>query len=116
MRNFNHLLCESKSGKSAVLKIEIDDRFGKKAFNLSFVRGWRKDFALKYLSFESKEWNENVARMFVGLQVLKSARNMHEAMQFINTVETLSGMEVHFWASKFMTNGRAAKAWRSLYE
>jgi hypothetical protein len=115
MRNINHLLCESKTGKSAILKIEIDDRFGKKMINFSSVKGWRKDLALKYLSFESKEWNANVVRIYVGLQVLKYARDRYEGVRFISIVRSLSNLEVHFWSAKFLTHNKTKSAWRSLY-
>lgn len=84
MRNINHLLCESRTGKSVALKLEVDDRYGKKTINFSLLRGWRKELALKFLRFESKEWNGHVARMYVGLQVLKCAKDKHEAINFIN--------------------------------
>ena len=113
MRNFNHLLCESKTGKSAVLKIEVDDRFGKQMVNFSSVKGWRKDLALKYLSFESKEWNNNVARIYVGMQVLKSAKDRYEAVKFVSIIKSLNSADVLFWSNKFLTTGKTKRAWRS---
>ena len=115
MRKFNHLLSETKTGKSAIFRIEIDDRFGKKWVNFSSVKGWRKDLALKYLSFESKEWNCNVARMYLGLQVLKSSKDKYEAIEFINIVKSLNGIDIHFWSNKFMTDKKTKRAWRSFY-
>jgi hypothetical protein len=115
MRNINHLLCESKTGKSAVLKIEIDDRFGKKTVNFSSVKGWRKDLALKYLLFESKEWNDNVVRTYIGLEILKCTKDKHEAIKFINTMKSLNCIDLHFWSNKFLTNAKTKKAWRSFY-
>lgn len=115
MRNINHLLCESKTGKSAVLKVEVDDKFGKKAVNFASVKGWRKDLALKYLLFESKQWNDNVVRMYLGLQVLKCAKDRYEAIKFINVIKSLSGIDVHFWSNKFLTSDKAKKAWRSFH-
>ena len=38
MRNINHLLCESKTGKSAVLKIEIDDSSVRKQLTLLLLK------------------------------------------------------------------------------
>lgn len=115
MRTINHLLCQSKTGKSAVLKIEIDDRFGKKTVNFSSVKGWRKNLALKYLSFELKKWNNNVARTYVGLQALKCAKDTYEGIKFINIIKSLSGIDIHFWSNKFLTNDKAKNGWRSFY-
>ena len=115
MRNINHLLCESKTGKSAVLKIEIDDRFGRKTVNFSSVKGWRKDLALKYLHFESKEWNDNVVRTYVGLQILKCATDRYEGIKFINILRSLANIESYFWSNKFLTDKKTKRAWRSFY-
>lgn len=115
LRNFNHVITKSKSGKSVMLKIDIDDRFGKQTINFSSVKGWRCSLALKHLAVESDEWNDDVARKFVGLEVLRCAKNQYEGMQFLNILKNLSGSEVHFWASKFMTKDKARKAWRAFY-
>ena len=115
MRNFNHVLSQSKSGKTVFLKIDIDDRFGKQSINYSSVTGWRSRLASKHLSFESEEWNDDVARNYVGLEALRGAKNQYEAHQFIEAVKALSRMEVHFWANKFLTNEKSVKAWRSFY-
>jgi len=118
MRFFKHSLQESKSGKSVLLRVQIDDRFGKTMVNFSKVTGWRKEVAQKYLSLELEtddEWGDDVARVYVGLEVLKSARNRYEAIQFVNIVKSLTKLEVHFWASKFLSNERTIRAWRVLY-
>lgn len=115
MRNIKHLLCESKTGKSAVLRIELDDRFGKKTINFSSVKGWRKDLALKYLLFEPTEWNDNVVKMYIGLQVLKCSKDKYEAIKFINIIKALNSIDLYFWSNKFLTNKLTKKAWRSFY-
>lgn len=115
MRFFKHSLQESKSGKSVLLRVQIDDRFGKTMVNFSKVTGWRKEVAQKYLELETGEWGDDVARVYVGLEVLKSARNRYEAIQFVNIVKSLTKLEVHFWASKFLSNERTIRAWRVLY-
>ncbi len=116
MRSFNHCLTTSKSGKSVIFKITVDDRFGEETINFSSVTGWRARLATKHLSFDTEEWNDDVVRKFVGLSVLKSSKDKFEAMQFMEQVKTLGNMEVHFWANKFLTNENSAKAWRALYK
>ena len=115
MRNFNHVLTRSKSGKSATLRIQIDDQFGNQTINFSSVQGWRGILALKHLTFESEEWNDDVARKFVGIEVLRCAKNEYEGIKFLEIVKDLGGMEVHFWASKFLLRNKAAKAWCAFY-
>ena len=115
MRTFTHTLVQSKTKKSVILQVEIDDRFGKKVVNFSSVVGWRKDLALKYLSSEPQESNEEIARTYVGLQALKCAREKQEGLAFLNIVNSLTGMELFFWSNKFLTSDKAKKAWRSLY-
>ena len=115
MRRFNHTLTKSKSGKSATLRIQVDDQFGNQTMNFSSIQGWRGILALKHLSFESKEWNDDVARKFVGIEVLRCAKNEYEGIKFLESVKNLAGMEVHFWASKFLMKEKAGRAWRALY-
>jgi len=115
MRNFNHTLTRSKSGKTVFLKVDIDDRFGQQTMKFSTVHGWRSKMALKHLFFEREDWDDEVARKFVGLEALKSARDPHEGLIFINQVKELSKFEVHFWASKFLSESKTSRAWRSFY-
>ena len=115
MRIYNHVLAPSKSGKSVIFKINVDDRFGKQTINHSSVTGWRCKIALKDLVFNSEDWDDDVTRKFIGLKVLKSAKNRYEALQFIEEVKSHSNMEIHFWAYKFLTDQKTIKAWRSLY-
>jgi len=115
LRIFNHILKPSKSGKSVIFKINIDDRFGKQVVNYSSVTGWRCRLAMRHLFFDSEDWNEDVTRKFIGLQALRCAKDKYEALKFIEEVNALSSMEVHFWAYKFLTNEKAVKAWRALY-
>lgn len=115
MRDYKHTLCQSKSGKSVMFRIYVDDRFGKQEINFTSVTGWRNEFALTHLSFELGEWNDDVRRKYVGIQGLKCAKNKYEAIEFLNIVKSLSSLEIHFWANKFMTNEKSRKAWRSLY-
>ena len=115
MRNFRHQLTVSKSGKSALLRVEVSDSLGKRMINLSRVTGWRKDLALKHLSIDSEDWNLDTARVYLALETLKLARDRYEGFSFINTVKSLSSFEVHFWASKFLSNDKARRAWRVMY-
>ena len=71
MRQLNHVLTKSKSGKSMILKVEINDRYGKQKVTFSSVKGWRMLLAQKHLLVESDEWNDDVARKFVGMEILR---------------------------------------------
>ncbi len=99
-----------------MFKITVDDVFGEQTINFSSVTGWRAKLATKYLSFETDEWNDVVVRKFVGLHVLKAAKDKFEAMQYIEQVKSLGNMEIHFWANKFLTNNNSLKAWRAFYK
>ncbi len=115
MRVYNHVLAPSKSGKSVIFQINVDDRFGKQTINHSSVTGWRCKIALKNLVFNSEDWDDDVTRKFIGLKVLKAAKTKYEALQFIDEVRSHSSMDVHFWTYKFLTNDKAIKSWKSLY-
>lgn len=115
MRTFNHALVASKSGKSMQFRVTIHDRYGEKMITLSSVMGWRADLARKYLSFDSDEWGDQTARMFVGLNVLSASKDKMEAIHYIDIIKTMGSAETHFWASKFLNNTRTRTAWRAFY-
>lgn len=115
MRKYNHVLCESKSGKSVIFRIDVDDRFGKQSINFLSIRGWRARIAMQYLTFQTEDWNDDVERKYVGIQALKFAKDKHQALQFINKTKELSSFEIHFWANKFLTNENTGRAWYTLY-
>lgn len=115
MRQLNHSLIKSASGKSVSLKVSVDDRHGKHDVAFSTLYGWRMRFALKHLSVRSEEWDDDVARKFVCMKILSCSRDEYEAMKFLNLVKEHGVAEVHFWASKFLTNPKASIAWRTLY-
>jgi len=103
------------NGASASFLANIEDRFGKTKVILSMVRGWRREIALKHLAFNSDRWDISTIKAYVGIQVLKAAKNREEALYFLKIVEALSRFELHFWASKFLSNEKTRKAWRSFY-
>lgn len=115
MRTFNHCLAASRSGKSALFRITVNDRYGERTITLSSVTGWRAVLAKRYLSFDSDEWGDQAVRMFVGLNVLSAAKDKVEAIHYIDTVKSIGSAEIHFWASKFLNNDKARGAWRVLY-
>lgn len=115
MRLFRHSLQRSSSGKSLTMKVQIDDRFGKTVVNFSKVTGWRKEIAEKFFVLDSEDWTDDAARVYIALEVLKSAKNRSEAVQFMNIVMTMTKLEVHFWASKLLSNERATRALRVMY-
>ena len=115
MRELNHTLTKSISGKSVALKVSVDDRYGEHNVVFSTLYGWRMKLAIKHLSVDSKEWDDDVARKFVGMKILSGSRDEYEAMQFLHIVKEHGVSEVHFWASKFLTNPKAVAAWRTLY-
>ena len=116
MRSFNHCLTASKSGKSALFRITVNDRFGKQIITLSSVTGWRAKIAMKYLTLDAEEWDDHTVRKFVGLNALKAAKDRFEALKYIDQVKSLGSMEIHFWANKFLTNENSQKAWRAFYK
>lgn len=115
MRTFNHCLVASRSGKSALFRVTINDRYGEKMITLSSVKGWRAELAKKHLSFDTDDWDDAAVMTFVGLNVLSAARDRFEAVHYIDTVKSLGSTEAHFWASKFLNNYRTRGAWRALY-
>lgn len=115
MRTLNHRLAPSRSGKSVLFRVTVNDRYGERMVTLSSVSGWRAALARRYLQFDSNEWDENAVRTFVGLNALSAARDKREALHYIETVKSIGSMEAHFWANKFLNNDRARAAWRALY-
>lgn len=115
MRTFNHALVASKSGKSMLFRVTIHDSYGEKMITLSSVKGWRAGLARKYLSFDSDEWGDQAARVFVGLNVLSAAKDRIDAIHYIDIIKTMGSAEIHFWASKFLNNDRTRAAWRVFY-
>ena len=116
MRQLNHLLVKSKSGKSIILKIEINDKYGKQKINFSILKGWRMFLIEKYLLGSSEEWTDDVARKFIAMKVLTSAKNEFEGAKFLNIVKNHSTFEIHFWASKFMLHDKTSRSWKILYD
>ena len=115
MRTFNHCLGSSRSGKSVLFRVTVNDRYGERMITLSSVTGWRAELARRYLALDSDEWDDNAVRTFVGLNVLSAARDRFEAIHYIDTVKSIGSAEVHFWANKFLNNCNARGAWRALY-
>ena len=115
MRQSNHSLIKSTSGKSVALRVRIDDRHGERDVVFSTLYGWRMRLAMKHLSVSSEEWDDDVARKFVGMKILSGSRDEYEATKFLNVIGEHGVSEVHFWASKLLTNPRATTAWRALY-
>lgn len=115
MRLFNHCLATSKSGKSVLFRVTVNDRHGERMITLSYVSGWRAQLARRYLSFDSDKWDDQAVRTFVGLNALSAAKDRIEAIHYIDTVKSIGSTEAHFWASKFLSNERARSAWRAFY-
>ena len=114
MRVFHHILEKSKSGKSTIFKIYVNDIHGKQNINYVSVSGWRAKIAEKYLHFDQEDWDNNTARKFVGMMILKAARNKYQAIQFLNHVKIESNAEIHFWSYQFLVNTKASTAWKVL--
>ena len=115
MRQINHMLSKSNSGKSIALRMEINDRYGKQKIVLATLKGWRMHLAEKSLLIESKEWTHDVARNFVAMKVLQCAKDEFEGSRFLNIVREHSSFEIHFWASKLMAHGKAIQAWKIMH-
>lgn len=116
MRSVKYRLRESASGKTACLQAVIEDRFGQKKVSLSSLRGWRKEIAEKHLKLESGKWDDEAAKTLVSLEALKCAKSPDEAFKFLQAVNSLSQLELHFWATKFLNGDkRPRRAWMILY-
>ena len=114
MRQLNHVLLKSSSGKSVTLKVMINDRYGKQEVIFATLHGWRMNLAEKRLSVRSNNWDD-VARVFVSMKVLSYANDEYDGIRFLNCVKEHNVGEVFFWASKFLSNSETGKAWRTLY-
>ncbi len=114
MRIYHHTLERSKSRKSIIFKVHVDDRFGKQRINQALLSGWRAKLAEKRLFFDKDDWDDDVARKFVGIMVLKIARDEYQGTHFLNNVDAESNMEIHFWAYQFLSNKKASHAWKIL--
>ncbi|MEN3052979.1 MAG: hypothetical protein ABC595_07950 [Candidatus Methanosuratincola petrocarbonis] len=116
MRSVKYRLEESGSGKTACLQAVIEDRFGRKKVSLSRLRGWRKEIAEEHLKLESGKWDDDAAKTLVSLEALKCARSLDEALKFLQAVNSLSQLDLHFWATKFLNDDKKPRrAWRMLY-
>lgn len=114
MRVYHHVLKKSKSGKSVIFKIYVNDVFGDQNINYASLFGWRAKLAEKHLLFDQEDWNDDLARKFVGMMILKIARDQYQGLQFLNHVKRESEMEIHFWSHQFLKNKRALNAWKIL--
>ncbi len=114
MRVYHHVLQKSKSGKSIIFKIHVNDIFGEQTFRYAALSGWRAKLAEKHLLFDRENWDDDIARKFVGMMVLKTARDSYQGTKFLNHVKSESDMEIHFWAYQFLKNEKAKTAWKVL--
>ncbi len=114
MRTYHHTIEKSKSKKSINLQVYVDDVFGKKKIKYASVSGWRAKIAEKHLILNKDDWDDDVARKFVGMMVLKSAQNEYQGIQFLNHIKSESSLEIHFWSYQFLTNKKAPNAWKIL--
>lgn len=114
MRIYHHVLQRSKSGKSVIFKIYVNDVFGEQKINYASLSGWRARLAEKHLLFDQEDWNDDIARKFVGMMVLRIARDQYQGIQFLNHVKGESEMGIHFWAHQFLKNKKASSAWKIL--
>lgn len=114
MRTYRYVLQKSKSSKSVIFKIYVSDIFGEQKINYVSLSGWRAKIAERHLSFDQNEWNDDIARKFVGMMVLKIARDQYQGTQFLNHVKEESEMGIHFWAHQFLKSKKASSAWKIL--
>jgi hypothetical protein len=115
MRKFNYTLTFSKSGKSLIFKVGVDDIYGERYYTFSILKGWRKDLANKHLKFENNEWDIDTIKSYIGFEILKVAKDKYEGIKLINIVKGLNIFEVHFWASKLLINKKARRAFKIMY-
>ena len=114
MRTYRHVLQKSKSGKSIMFKIYVSDVFGEQKINHTSLSGWRAELAERHLLFDQEDWNDDIARKFVGMMALRAAHDRYQGTRFLNHVKQESDMEIHFWAYQFLRNRRALTAWKTL--
>jgi len=116
MRMWNHKINKTQSGKSVNLTVIVLESYGKKTFCMSTLRGWRANMVFNHLQCESSTWDINIARKFVIMESVRTAKNQYEANKFLAAVNLLGSMEIHFWASKFLIDRNlASRAWRVFY-
>lgn len=114
MRSVKYSLESSKRYVSLLARVE--DGHGGKRIVLSKIGGWRGELALKFLSLKDEGWGDKAAKTYVALEILRSAKNPQEAARFLRTLDSLSPLELHFWAYKFLGDReKPRKAWRILY-
>ena len=116
MREVSYLL-EGRGGRQyVVLRAYVQDRFGTRKIPLMRLCGWRGELVLRHLKLDGGASYDEVALVFTGMKVVRFSRSREEALRFLNRVKELSRLELHFWASKFLLDGRKAfRAWRALY-
>ncbi|MEM0461821.1 MAG: hypothetical protein QXH32_02100 [Candidatus Caldarchaeum sp.] len=114
MRRLKYVLSEGRGG-TAVLRVEVEEKGRKRAIPLTFAMGWRAELALRQLPRESGD-GIDAARMYLGLQVLKCARDRQEGWRFLQIVRDMERFEVHFWSYCFLNYGRRARrGWRAFF-
>uniref|UniRef100_A0A7C3RCU1 Uncharacterized protein n=1 Tax=Archaeoglobus fulgidus TaxID=2234 RepID=A0A7C3RCU1_ARCFL len=110
-----HLLV--KKDKTTYLCVEIEERGKTRKILLARVHGWRAELAYKFFNFTANGWNDDVARAFLGLNVLRIAEDEWTARKYINAVREMKKLDLHFWVDKFLKErDRADRAWRVFYE
>jgi len=114
MRVYHHTLQRSKSGKSIIFKIHVNDSFGEQKIKYASLSGWRAKLAEKHLLFDQENWDDDIARKFVCMTVLKVAQDRYQGTKFLNHVKNESDMEIHFWAYQFLKSEKAKTAWKVL--
>lgn len=110
-----HLLV--KKDKTTYLCVEIEERGKTRKILLARVHGWRAELAYKFFNFTANGWNDDVARAFLGLNVLRIAEDEWTARKYINAVREMKKLDLHFWVDKFLKErDRADRAWKVFYE
>jgi len=110
-----HLLV--KKDRTAYLCVEVEEKGKKRRIQLARVHGWKAELACRFLSFTANGWSDDVARAFLGLNVLRIAEDEWAAMRYISIVKEMKKLDLHFWVDKFLRDReKADRAWRVFYE
>lgn len=106
-----------KKKNTAYLCVEVKENKRIKKIQLARVHGWKAKLAYEFFNFEANEWNDEVARAFIGLNALRVAKDEWEARKFIKVVKEMRKLDLHFWVDKFFREKKKAdRAWRIFYE
>lgn len=133
--NSRYLLVQSKDNSRLIFKV----LYGGKSLQLTYVKDWRKPIIERFLAKRKWDWSDSkdrdssgmttelesrreglewdeIASLFIAFEAVNSARDYREAINLLDETHEMSYGEVHFWASKLLSNRlNARRAFRIMY-